>query len=152
LAQELVNLGFPEDKIKFCRVNGKLECDIEDLFTEAEYLDAVNRVYAKVLKDARFIPIMAVAAKKHAIPALIRVVQIFESIWEDHKPQKWGKFDKKRVCDKLCELMYSDNKVIGEKTLQRFETLLKDIAEALKPVSVKLPETAEIAAQAPTGA
>lgn len=83
LAQELVKLGFPEDKIKFCRVNGKLECDIEDLFTEAEYLDAVTRVYTEVLKDARFTPISAgdIKSKKQATPSLIRVVQVLESIW-----------------------------------------------------------------------
>jgi hypothetical protein len=138
-----VKLGFPEDKIKFCRVNGKLECDIEDLFTEAEYLDAVNHVYTEVLKDARFTPISAadIKTKKQATPSLIRVVQVFESIWEDHKGRKWGKFDKKRVCDKLCELMYHDTKFVGEKTLERFEVLFKELAEALKPPQSNAPET-----------
>lgn len=150
LAQELVKLGFPEDKIKFCRVNGKLECDIEDLFTEAEYLDAVNRVYAEVLKDARFSPISAadVKSKKQANPALIRVVQVFDSIWEDHKGRKWGKFDKKRVCDKLCELMYDDTKYLGEKTLERFEILLKELAEALKPAQSSAPDPPQPASPA----
>jgi len=135
LAQELVKLGFPEDKIKFCRVNGKLECDIEDLFTEAEYLDAVNRVYSEVLKDARFTPILAtdLKAKKQSTPSLIRIVQVFESIWDDNKKRKWGNFDKKAVCDKLCELMYENPKHLSEIALGRFEVLLKDLAEALKP-------------------
>lgn len=135
LAEVLVKLGFPEGKIKFCRVEDKLESDIEDLFTESEYLCAVNAFYSEALKDARFIPITSadIRAKRESNPSLTRIVPLLEAIWDDHKPQKWGSFSKKGVCDKLCELMYEDSKLIGERTLERFEALFKEIATALKP-------------------
>jgi AAA ATPase domain len=141
-AKELVKLGFPEDRIKYIRVNGKIECDVEDLFTEAEYLQAVNDFYRDLLKDARFKPITGadIKAKKDATPGLIRIISVLESIWQDHNVQKWGSFDKKGVCDKLCELMYQNKDLLSEKTLERFENQLKDIADTLKPAAAGPPE------------
>lgn len=42
--------------------------------------------------------------------------------------------------------MYNDTKFVGEKTLERFEVLFKDMAEALKPpqtISPEAPPTAD---------
>lgn len=152
LAGELVKLGFPEDKIVFCTVEAKVECDIEDCFTELQYLDAVNRLYSDVLKDARFKPITReqIKAKKKERPELVRTVQIYEAIWDDNKERKWGKFDKKGVCDKLCELMYSEKNYLEETTLDRFDTLLSKIADALKPAAVSAPGVAS--SSSPTSA
>ncbi|MFZ0212233.1 MAG: AAA family ATPase [Candidatus Acidiferrales bacterium] len=149
LAKKLVELGFPEDKIKSIRVEGKLECDVEDLFAEAEYLRAVNELYQEVLKDKRFKPITGAdtKTKRDAGPGLVRIVPLLMAIWQEHAALKWGNFDKKRVCDKVCEMIFKDPDFLSEKTLERFEKQFKDLVEALKPTVAGPPAPAEAAAK-----
>lgn len=153
-AQELKNFGFPEEKIRFCRVDDKRECDIEDVFTESEYLQAVNGLYQEVLKNAKYVPIRheLIEAKKKGDSSLVRIVRILESIWDDHREENWGSFDKKKVCDKLCDIMYEAAKPVSEKTLDRFERLFKDIAEALRPPAAGPPAAEEAASSGQSNA
>ena len=151
LADELKTYNFPEDKIVFCGVDSKAECDIEDVFAEKEYLESLNQLYQEILKDARFnfITSADVKAKKGAIPTLVRIVPILESIWDDHKDRNWGTFNKKKVCDKVCDRIYAEPKFLSEKTVDRFIELFKKIEEALHPPVIEAAEADKHAVERP---
>jgi len=144
-AERLKKFGFPDGKLVFCAVDNKAECDIEDLFSETDYLQAVNEVYAEILKDSRYTRICRedIEAKREAVPSLVRIVPTLESIWEDHKEQKWGTFDKRKVCQRICDKAYDDPKFITAKTQERFEVLFRLVHWAIGG-GTHLDEAAEV--------
>jgi hypothetical protein len=52
-------------------------------------------------------------------------VPTLEKLWESHKADGWGSFDKAKVCAKVFEIAKSDDKYPSEKSLARFEKLLE---------------------------
>lgn len=139
--------GFPEENILSVVVDEKKECDIEDLFTEADYLKGVNGFYTAHLRDQKFSIItkedMTAVRKKN--PSLIRTVPTLEAVWEEHRDEGWGKFDKKKVCSKICEIASKDKKFPTEKTLQQFETLLEQIYQRAEKIRQSAEQSAATA-------
>jgi hypothetical protein len=125
-AEKLKGQGFPEDHIIFCDTDGRNESDIEDLFTQDDYLRAVNELYVAVLKDSKFSRVTDadIDKWKNTDASLKRLVPTIEKLWESHKTDGWGAFDKTKVCAKVFEIAKSDEKYPSEKSLSRFETLL----------------------------
>jgi hypothetical protein len=121
-AKSLQDQGFPADQVLSCGANSRKEADIEDLFTEDDYLRAVNELYRVVLKDAKFSIITAEDLDncRKSLDGFLRIVPTLEQIWEEHKDQGWGSFDKTKVCAKVFEIAEQDEKYPTEKTLQRF--------------------------------
>lgn len=136
-AAKLKEQGFPEDAIFYCDTDGRDESDIEDLFTQDDYLRAVNDLYLIVLKDAKFSRVTDadVDRQRRADKSLKRLVPTLEKLWESHKVDGWGTFDKTKVCAKVFEIAKSDDKYPSEKSLSRFEKLLETLyAKTEKPV------------------
>jgi len=66
--------------------------------------------------------------------SLKRLVPTLEKLWESHKADGWGAFDKTKVCAKVFEIAKADDKYPSEKSLARFEKLLEALyAETEKP-------------------
>lgn len=118
--------GFPQEAILFCDADGREESDIEDLFTRDDYLRAVNDLYLSVLKDAKFSRVTDkdVDLTVQSSASLKRLVPTLEKVWESHKADGWGSFDKTKVCVKVFEIAKADEKYPCEKSLARFEKLL----------------------------
>jgi hypothetical protein len=128
-AAKLQEQGFPAAAILYCDADGREESDIEDLFVHEDYLRAVNDLYLTVLKDAKFSRIKAadVEALRKGDKSLKRLVPTLEKLWETHKTDGWGSFDKTKVCAKVFEIAKSDDQYPSEKSLGRFEKLLDSL-------------------------
>jgi len=121
--------GFPGEAILYCDTDGRDESDIEDLFTEDDYLRAVNELYLVVLKDAKFSRVTDadLDGLQQADESLKRLVPTLEKLWVSHKADGWGTFDKTKVCAKVFEIAKADEKYPSEKSLARFEKLLETL-------------------------
>ncbi len=64
---------------------------------------------------------------KKVEPPLVRIVPTLERIWEGHKLDGWGNFDKTKVCARVFEIAKTDEKYPTEKSLSRFEALLTEL-------------------------
>jgi energy-coupling factor transporter ATP-binding protein EcfA2 len=128
-ASRLVQQGFPEASILFCDTDGRDESDVEDLFTQDDYLRAVNELYLTVLKDSKFSRIADkdVELVRRGDGSLKRIVPALEKLWESHEGDGWGRFDKAKVCAKIFQIANQDEKYPSEKSLGRFEKLLEDL-------------------------
>jgi len=132
----LLKENFDSSRILFVECEGgKEECDIEDLFPRKLYLKAVNEFYSKTLKDSSYIAIKDSEIKSTKEK---RIVKAFEHIWKKNTGKSWGKFDKKAVCDKLCELILEDQTIITDSILARFTHLFDQVWKCLEP---KAPES-----------
>ncbi len=128
-ATNLNGQGFPDEQILLCDADGRKESDIEDLFTQDDYLRAVNDLYRTILKDAKFSQITAeeIEIARKIEPQLTRIVPILERIWESRKNEGWGSFDKAKVCARVFEIAKNDDKYPTEKSLNRFDALLGSV-------------------------
>ncbi|HUK29527.1 MAG TPA: hypothetical protein VLV89_00335, partial [Candidatus Acidoferrum sp.] len=66
-----------------------------------------------------------------------RLVPILEKLWEVHKVDGWGSFDKTKVCAKVFEISKSDVKYPSEKSLGRFEKLLDTLYTTTDKIAQK---------------
>jgi len=107
--------------------DGRDESDIEDLFTQDDYLRAVNELYLVVLRDAKFSRVTDADALRQADESLKRLVPTLEKLWVSHKADGWGTFDKTKVCARVFEIAKADDKYPSEKSLARFERLLETL-------------------------
>jgi hypothetical protein len=144
-AEELKKLKFPEEQIAFIDVAGKTECDIEDVFSEGFFLAAVNDVYRVILKSSKY----TVIEKRDLLtfrqnnPSITRIVPILEKIWESHKADGWGKFDKVAVCEKICLDVLQSGK-IEESFATAFQQLFERILKAAQAVKAASTPNAEV--------
>jgi hypothetical protein len=137
-SEALVAEGFDQGRVFFSEVQGKTESDIEDFFSDTEYLTAVNEVYAEILRSARFIPI-----KKNDLDALreknkgvTRIVPLLDLLWKQQSG--WGSFDKIKVCKRLCEHAIATPSFISERTIERFEALFNSISALAAPPEIQV--------------
>lgn len=132
-SQELIRLGFPGELIIFIDPQGKQEADIEDMFSETYYLNAVNEFYKVVLKSAKYSVVTKADLKtiRDQNPKVTRIVPVLELIWDSHKAENWGTFSKMKVCEKICLDILQATKVeeaIAEKFVQLFTRVQQAVA------------------------
>lgn len=134
-AEALIAQGFDQNKVFFAEVEGKAESDIEDYFSEKEYLAAVNELYSEILKSVRYVPIekKELTAARKRYPGITRIVPTLEKIWEEHEDEGWGEFNKTAVCRKVCDRSIADPAYLVDSTIQRFESFFNAIQNRLKP-------------------
>jgi hypothetical protein len=138
---KLKEQGFPEDAILFCDASGREESDIEDLFTQEDYIKAVNELYLIVLKDSKFARVtdQDLDNLRKDDPSLKRLVPTLERLWEAHKTDGWGSFDKTKVCAKVFEISKADDKYPSEKSLSRFEKLFAALYAQTEKLTARKP-------------
>src|SRR6058998_1744352 len=83
------------------------------MFSESFYLNSVNEVYRVILKSAKFTIIekndLQEVRQKNV--TVTRIVPVLKKIWESHKAEGWGSFDKVAVCEKICAEILRSGKV-----------------------------------------
>jgi hypothetical protein len=132
-AEELEKKEFPKNRILFVVSDGKEESDIEDIFSESEYLKAVNEVYRDKVKLPLYTPISKEAlAQIKQTTKLKRIVPLLEQLWQQHVADRWGQFSKKRVCEHLCSKAI-DNKGFEPISMNRFGELFKKVNQCFRP-------------------
>jgi hypothetical protein len=133
LADELKKQKFPDSHVIFIESTGKMEADIEDMFSETFYLNAVNEVYKVILKASKFTVVdkSDLAAARQGNTSLARIVPILEAIWASHKADGWGDFNKSVVCDKICSDILKNGK-IDENHSDAFQKLFDRISKTVQ--------------------
>jgi AAA ATPase-like protein len=125
--------NFPQDAI--VRIDAdKSEADIEDVFTEDDYLKAVNAFYSRKFRDAR--GFLGIAKRDIALsgddPAESpRIVKRLEKFFLSHVADGWGSFDKRGVCDFFCDELVKGLK-LSTKSKERFDALFAQIRSAVE--------------------
>ncbi len=137
MSEEVGKSGFEQSRIMFVGIDSKKEADVEDLFTENDYLEAVNSVYVTTLREINFSPITRdmVRVKSDQIQT-VRIVKVLEAIFEEHSTDNWGAYDKMKVCRKLCELVAQ--KQVGKESKERFRTLFEMIEKKVQEFAIPL--------------
>ena len=148
-AGELKKLKFPEEQVVFIDATGKPESDIEDMFSEGFFLKAVNDVYRVILKSSKYTIIEKKDLQefRQSNPSITRIVPILEKIWESHKSDGWGKFDKVAVCENICLDVLQSGKIeesFATAFQQLFDRIIK-AAEAVKPANAPIAEAKQLA-------
>lgn len=125
---------FPKEAIVRIET-GKSEADIEDVFTQDDYLKAVNGFYSTKLRDARNFSavtkrdIETATAGDSGSP---RIVKALEKIFLSHSSDGWGGFNKLAVCNFLCDTLTSGSFKLSPKSKQRFDALFSQIKTAVE--------------------
>jgi len=128
-AKKLEMLGFPKEQIVLIPTE-KEDCDIEDLFTDDDYLQAANAFYLDKLRNVKtFRTITKDDLKKcRANSAVKRVVKTLESFFQQN--EGWGTFDKEGVCRHFCKEALSKNPTLSRETVSRFNKLFDELLKA----------------------
>lgn len=123
-AKNLEKLGFPKERIALIPTE-KDECDIEDLFTDDDYLRAVNDFYSEKLRNTKnFKAITKDDLKKSRSEGSVkRIVKAIEKIFQQN--EGWGSFDKEGVCRNFCKQSLSQKPTLSRETISRFGKLFE---------------------------
>jgi len=137
-ADALREAGFPEGQIVKIDI-GKAESDIEDVFTEDDYLKIVNAYYVEKLKNAKgFHPIRKTDLPRDGNSTGSRIIKSLERLFKSHQADGWGRFDKTGVCEWFCKNHEDGTFKLSIQSLERFEKLfasIRDAAERSRPPS-----------------
>jgi hypothetical protein len=138
-AGKLQEKGFPKDQIIIIEKGEKDEADIEDLFTEEDYLNAVNASYGQKLRNARgFSNITkSVLEKARDNGKRVRIVKALENVFLARAADGWGRFDKSGVCNLLCDRLARSETKISKKSRERFENLFAMVSKAAKSAVIQ---------------
>jgi hypothetical protein len=139
----LLEKHFPKDAIVRLAVGGKPEAEIEDVFTEDDYLKGVNGFYSAKLRDAKNFSDITKRDLKKAGEEIgsPRIVKSLEYIFARHAADNWGAFDKQGVCNFLCDAFSAGEFSLSVKTKERFDALFSQIKMAIDhsgPVSKRV--------------
>ena len=128
-AGKLEKQGFPKERIVVIPTD-KDECDIEDLFTDDDYLRAVNDFYSEKLRNSKvFRTITKDDLKKSRNQAgSKRVVKALETFFKQN--EGWGSFDKEGVCRNFCKQSLSLKPTLSRETIARFTKLFEALHNA----------------------
>ena len=124
---------FPKDAIIRIDV-GKAEADIEDVFTEDDYLKAVNGFYSIKLRDAKNFSTISkrdIESAKVEVTS-VRIVKALEHIFLSHSADGWGAYDKQGVCNFFCEGLGTGDLQLSIKSKERFDNLFSQIGKAVE--------------------
>ncbi len=116
---------------------GKPEGDIEDLFTDDDYLKAVNGLYLQRLRDAKNFGGIAKRDIEPAEGASPRIVKRLEIFFRAHSADGWGSFDKQAVCEFFCDRLATGEIKLAIKSKERFDNLFAQIREAVEAADAK---------------
>jgi hypothetical protein len=135
---DLKKQGFPENRIVVLESVTGSETDIEDLFAESDYLNAVNAFFGKKLKSAKWSNITSASLKKYreSDGKRQRVTKALAELFVSHASDGWGTFDKTGVCDQLCALASESKNAISKESRKRFDQVFKQIEDASRSAVV----------------
>ena len=138
----LAKAGFPQERIVLIPTD-KDECDIEDLFTDDDYLCAVNNFYIDKLRNLKTFKVItkddlrAVRGKN----AFTRIVKTLDAFFKQN--DGWGSFDKEGVCRNFCKQSLSQKPTLSRETVSRFTKLFDALHTAsnhLQPKAEPVPK------------
>ena len=130
IAEQLKNNKFSEVQTIFFEREGKLLQSIEDYMTTEDYLYAVNQTYEIKLRKQGF---ENLTSNQVMIQGKKGVVENLTAVWDEHREDEWGEFEKEEICRYVCEkIALGDASFLTEKTKDQVRTLYRLIAERIR--------------------
>ena len=130
IAEQLKNNKFSEIQTIFFEREGKLLQSIEDYMVTEDYLYAVNQTYEIKLRKQGF---ENLTSNQVMIQGKKGVVENLTAVWDEHRDDEWGEFEKEEICRYVCEkIALGDASFLTEKTKDQVRTLYRLIAERIR--------------------
>ena len=130
IAEQLKNNKFSEVQTIFFEREGKLLQSIEDYMVTEDYLYAVNQTYEIKLRKQGF---ENLTSNQVMIQGKKGVVENLTAVWDEHRDDEWGEFEKEEICRYVCEkIALGDASFLTEKTKDQVRTLYRLIAERIR--------------------
>ena len=130
IAEQLKNNKFSEIQTIFFEREGKLLQSIEDYMVTEDYLYAVNQTYEIKLRKQGF---ENLTSNQVMIQGKKGVVENLTAVWDEHRDDEWGEFEKEEICRYVCEkIALGDANFLTEKTKDQVRTLYRLIAERIR--------------------
>ena len=130
IAEQLKNNKFSEIQTIFFEREGKLLQSIEDYMVTEDYLYAVNQTYEIKLRKQGF---ENLTSNQVMVQGKKGVVENLTAVWDEHREDEWGEFEKEEICRYICEkIALGDASFLTEKTKDQVRTLYRLIAERIR--------------------
>ena len=130
IAEQLKNNKFSEVQTIFFEREGKLLQSIEDYMVTEDYLYAVNQTYEIKLRKQGF---ENLTSNQVMVQGKKGVVENLTAVWDEHREDEWGEFEKEEICRYVCEkIALGDASFLTEKTKDQVRTLYRLIAERIR--------------------
>ena len=130
IAEQLKNNKFSEVQTIFFEREGKLLQSIEDYMVTEDYLYAVNQTYEIKLRKQGF---ENLTSNQVMIQGKKGVVENLTAVWDEHREDEWGEFEKEEICRYISEkIALGDASFLTEKTKDQVRTLYRLIAERIR--------------------
>ena len=130
IAEQLKNNKFSEVQTIFFEREGKLLQSIEDYMVTEDYLYAVNQTYEIKLRKQGF---ENLTSNQVMIQGKKGVVENLTAVWDEHRDDEWGEFEKEEICRYISEkIALGDANFLTEKTKDQVRTLYRLIAERIR--------------------
>ena len=130
IAEQLKNNKFSETQTIFFEREGKLLQSIEDYMVTEDYLYAVNQTYEIKLRKQGF---ENLTSNQVMIQGKKGVVENLTAVWDEHRDDEWGEFEKEEICRYISEkIALGDANFLTEKTKDQVRTLYRLIAERIR--------------------
>ncbi len=130
IASQLKNNKILETQIIFFESGGNLLQSIEDYMITEDYLYAVNQTYEIKLRREGFTNLTKEEVLIHGKKGII---ENLKAVWNDHRDDDWGEFDKEEVCRYICgKIALNDTNFLTEKTRDSVRNLYRLIAERIR--------------------
>ncbi len=130
IAEQLKNNKFSEVQTIFFEREGKLLQSIEDYMVTEDYLYAVNQTYEIKLRKQGF---ENLTSNQVMVQGKKGVVENLTAVWDEHREDEWGEFEKEEICRYVCEkIALGDARFLTEKTKDQVRTLYRLIAERIR--------------------
>jgi len=130
IAEQLKNNKFSEIQTIFFEREGKLLQSIEDYMVTEDYLYAVNQTYEIKLRKQGF---ENLTSNQVMIQGKKGVVENLTAVWDEHRDDEWGEFEKEEICRYISEkIALGDASFLTEKTKDQVRTLYRLIAERIR--------------------
>jgi len=130
IADELRINKFSEIQTVFFEREGKPLQSIEDYMLVEDYLHAVNQTYEIKLRKQGY---TTITTDQVLFQGKKGVVDNLRAIWDEHKDDDWGEFDKEEICRYICEkIALGEADFLSDETKNRLRGLYRLIAERIR--------------------
>ena len=130
ISGQLVANDFSQVQIIFFEKEGKPVQSMEDYMVLDDYLYAINQTYEIKLRHEGY---SNLSSQEVASKGKTGVIENLDSIWEAHREEGWGKFDKEEITRYICEkITLEETEFLSDKTKDRFRSLYRLIAERIR--------------------
>jgi len=127
---QLMANEFAKEQIILFEEGGNKLQSIEDYMVVEDFLYPINQTYEIMLRQEGF---RNLSKEDVLVKGKRGHLENLSKIWEEHRDDGWGKFDREEVCRYVCEkIALEEADFLSDKTKDQFRSLYRLIAERIR--------------------